>query len=79
MAAPGRVSHVYIMRSGVSNVFKVGVSVNPHSRVAQLQTGCPETITLVDSTPCTAGIDAYAAEATIHAYLKEQGMHARGE
>lgn len=72
-------NHLYIMRAGRTRLFKVGVSVDPARRVKQLQTGNPLPISLVETFPCNAGIDAYAAESTIHAWLKEKGLHAHGE
>lgn len=38
---------VYFIRSGEAGPIKIGWSVNPRKRLAMLQTGCAETLTLM--------------------------------
>lgn len=47
------VSSVYFIQAGVGGPIKVGVSVDPISRMAQMQTGMPETLRLLAFIPGT--------------------------
>lgn len=68
--------HVYIIRCGRSQAFKVGVSKNPQRRLAQLQTGCPSRLSIVFHQPVR---DAWAVESTVHATLRSHGAHVMNE
>lgn len=63
-------SSVYIIQQKGTRLFKFGVSKNPKRRLKTLQTGNAGELILLIDFPCV-DISAYAAEATIHRYLRE--------
>lgn len=63
-------SSVYIIQQRGSRLFKFGVSKDPRRRLKTLQTGNAAELALLIDFPCK-DVSAYAAEATIHRYLKD--------
>ena len=60
--------------SGVESIYKIGISVNPHRRLKQLQTGCPFLLKLM----WTMGVpNAQEMEKRLHMCLK--ASHVSGE
>ncbi len=55
--------HVYLIRLGDTDVYKIGFSKNPKNRIKYLQTANPYTLTLVDSYAC---VRAIVIEGTLH-------------
>ena len=58
-----RSGFIYVLRSGETNRFKIGLSKNVPSRLGSLQTGNPETLSLVCTFPA---IDVFAKEQELH-------------
>lgn len=61
-----RKSHVYFIQRGESGPVKVGHSKHPHSRIRELQTGCPESLFLRGT-----AIGGRALEELIHSELAD--------
>lgn len=76
---PPHTDSIYIIRCGDSQKFKIGVSKHPEDRLKQLQTGCPDHLSLLFHTRIEPSISAYKAEATTHTYLREHDVHLSGE
>ena len=55
--------YVYLIRLGDTDVYKIGFSKNPKTRIKYLQTANPYTLTLVDSYLCSR---ASIVEGTLH-------------
>lgn len=62
-----RSGFIYVLRSGETNRFKIGLSKNVPGRLESLQTGNPETLSLVCTFPA------------IDVFTKEQELHKRYE
>jgi len=54
---------------------KIGISADPHQRVATLQTGHPEALYLHNTVPCRSGADARAVEGDLHDCFARQRMN----
>ena len=54
---------IYVLRSGKTNRFKIGLSKNVLSRLDSLQTGNPDTLSLVCNFPA---IDVFTKEKDLH-------------
>ena len=64
---------IYLISSEEKNKYKIGVSLNPTKRIKQLQTGCGEKLTLINTYECNY---PYKVEKALHftyEYLKSQG------
>ena len=65
---------LYIIRSGKTKLFKIGISNNPDARCKQLQTGNPELLKIYFKFTINkkySYIKAHKIENTIHKFLKE--------
>tara|TARA_R110001632_G_scaffold205482_1_gene329209 strand:+ start:1469 stop:1765 length:297 start_codon:yes stop_codon:yes gene_type:complete len=72
--------YVYFIQSGNSkkrNPVKIGVAKNPKRRMAVLQTGNPEELTLLVVIKCDNRAEAFAIENHLHASLAKRNI--RGE
>jgi hypothetical protein len=63
---------VYVIRSGNSDLHKIGVSREPLKRLATLQTGNPEKLILMACYPCK---NPYSAERKIHTRLRRENVN----
>jgi hypothetical protein len=79
-------AYLYAIRQVGTNYVKIGVSVDPHSRLQTLQTGCPEKLILEKSLWCglfspsaanekSVTKNASAASAPGCAYFRESHLH----
>lgn len=64
-------NYVYILRSGNSQNFKIGVSKNIIDRIKQLQTGSPYKISLYHCFEATARKQAFECEHSLHKYFSK--------
>ena len=64
-----RSGFIYVLRSGGTNRFKIGLSKNVPNRLESLQTGNPETLYLICAFPM---IDAFTKEQELHKRYKEK-------
>ena len=67
---------VYFIRLADSDIMKVGISGNVSRRLSCLQVGCPMDLHIEFT---VLVLDAQTWESVIHAHLKMQGTHIRGE
>ena len=74
---------LYIIRSGKTQLFKIGISKSPEKRLKQLQTGNPNILKIYFVFTISNKyqyIEAVKVENTIHKYLKEcRGKHILNE
>jgi hypothetical protein len=61
---------IYAIRSGKSNLIKIGFSVEPQSRLKELQIGSPSKLELLQTWPGTR-----SDEKRIHLFLKKNRVH----
>jgi hypothetical protein len=64
-----RIGFIYLIRSGDTNRYKIGISKNVPSRLNTLQTENPEKLSLIRAFPA---IDALKLEQELHSYFAEQ-------
>lgn len=67
-----RFGFIYLIRSGVSNRYKIGISKNVPSRLNTLQTGNPEMLSLLRAFPA---IDALKQEQDLHSHYGEKRVN----
>lgn len=75
---PGGVAYVYSVRALGTCMRKVGVSIDPARRCAELQTANYHTLVVEETYPFPLR-EAYSRERDAHDILKQRGMHVRGE
>jgi hypothetical protein len=61
---------IYAIRSGRSNLIKIGFSVEPRGRLKELQTGSPDKLELLQAWPGTR-----SDERRIHRFLRKNRVH----
>ena len=58
---------------------KIGVSINPESRIKELQTGNPFKLKIIKTVPCLTKSAAYALESALHQITKTTNKKMTGE
>ena len=64
------ITFVYILRSGHSNNFKIGVAKDIGARIKQLQTGSPYKLSLYQYFEAPTRKQAFKCESLLHRYFK---------
>jgi Meiotically up-regulated gene 113 len=75
--AVGVKNHIYVVRAGQTNFFKIGIAVNVTYRLFQLQNGNHEELTVFKSWPSGERWETRFAERNIHRFLAH--CRVRGE
>ena len=74
-------TYVYFMTTvdrGNTHI-KIGVSINPDSRLKELQTGNPYKLKIIKTVPCLTRDAAYSLEGCLHQMAKVTNMRMAGE
>ena len=64
-------NYVYILRSGKSNNFKIGVAKDIGKRIKELQTGSPYVLTLYHCFTAPTRKSAFNCENTLHKFFDQ--------
>ena len=71
--------HIYLISSSKDGPVKIGFSHHPPSRLKEIQTGNPDKLYICGSISVKQKIIVELIEKIIHAHLKENNLHLRGE